>query len=88
MTITPDISLAYPDTDRNRESKMLRLALKYAFEVYGAKKVTLGVFENNEAAYHCYKAAGFKDVVLDETETYSVIDEVWICREMEAESDT
>ena len=73
---------------KGQGKEMLRLALKYAFEVYGAKKVTLGVFENNEAAYHCYKAAGFKDIVLDETETYSVIDEVWICREMEAESDT
>ena len=64
---------------------MLRLALKYAFEVYGAEKVTLGVFENNEAAYHCYKAAGFKDVVLDETETYEVMGEEWKCKEMAIE---
>ena len=45
---------------------MLQLGLKYANEIYGAKKVTLGVFENNTAAYHCYKAVGFKDVILDE----------------------
>lgn len=32
--------------------KMLQLGLKYAKEKYAAKKVSLGVFENNEAAYH------------------------------------
>lgn len=41
--------------------KMLQLALKYAFEVYGARKVTLGVFVNNPSAHHCYSAVGFAD---------------------------
>ena len=45
------------------------MGLRYAFDIYGAKKVSLGVFENNESAYYCYKAAGFKDVILDEIET-------------------
>ena len=62
--------------------EMLKLGLKYAFDVYGAKKVSLGVFENNEPAYYCYKAVGFKDVILDETETYKVLDEEWKCIEM------
>ena len=39
--------------------KMLTLAIKYAFDIFGAQKVTLGVFDNNESAYYCYKAAGF-----------------------------
>lgn len=39
--------------------QMLQLAVKYAFEIYGAEKITLGVFDNNESAYHCYKAVGF-----------------------------
>ena len=43
---------------------MLKLALKYAFEIYGANRVSLGVFENNKSAYYCYKAAGFEDVFL------------------------
>lgn len=64
---------------------MLKLGLKYAKEIYGAKKVTLGVFENNPAAYYCYKAAGFNDVILDSTETYHVLGEDWNCLEMEAE---
>lgn len=62
---------------------MLRLGLKFAFEIYGAKRVTLGVFENNESAYHCYKAVGFKDVVLEKTETYTVLGEEWKCLELE-----
>lgn len=41
--------------------KMLTLAIKYAFDIYGAEKVTLGVFDNNEPAYYCYKAAGFME---------------------------
>lgn len=65
--------------------RMLQLGLKYAKEIYGAKKVSLGVFENNEPAYHCYKAVGFKDIVLDETETYHVLDEDWKCLELEIE---
>lgn len=62
--------------------EMIRLALDYAFEVYGAKRVSLGVFENNEPAYYCYKAAGFKDIIADETETYIVLNEEWRCKEM------
>ena len=61
---------------------MLRLGTKFAFELYGAKRVSLGVFENNPAAYHCYKAAGFDDVILDSPETYCVMDEEWKCKEL------
>lgn len=65
--------------------EMLKIALKYAFEIYGANRVSLGVFENNEPAYNCYKAAGFGDVILDEPETYQVLDEEWKCKEMAIE---
>lgn len=41
--------------------QMLLLAQKYAFELFGAEKITLGVFENNQPAYLCYKAAGFAE---------------------------
>ena len=61
---------------------MLQLGLKFVFEIYGAKKVSLGVFENNLPAYYCYKAVGFNDVVLDTTETYCVLGEEWKCKEM------
>ena len=64
---------------------MLELGLKYAFDIYGAKKVSLGVFENNLSAYYCYKAVGFEDVVLDTVETYSVLGEEWKCRALMVE---
>lgn len=63
--------------------KMLQLGLKYAKEIYRAKKVSLGVFENNEPAYHCYKAVGFKDVVQEEIETYHILGEDWKCLVLE-----
>ncbi len=61
---------------------MLQQGLKYAFEIYGAKSVSLGVFENNTSAYHCYKSVGFEDVILDTTETYCVLGEEWQCKEL------
>lgn len=63
--------------------KMLQLGIKYAKEIYGAKKVSLGVFENNEPAYYCYKAVGFQDVSLEKTEEYQVLGETWNCLELE-----
>ena len=62
---------------------MLQLGLTFAKEVFGAKKVSLGVFRNNEAAYYCYKAAGFEDVVLEEVEKHQVLAEEWDCLELE-----
>ena len=41
--------------------QMLTLAVKYAFEIFGAEKLTLGVFENNTPADQCYKAVGFEE---------------------------
>lgn len=62
---------------------MLQLGLVYAKGIFGAKKVSLGVFENNEQAYHCYKAAGFRDVLLNEVEKYTVLGDEWCCLELE-----
>ena len=63
--------------------KMLSLGLKYAKEIFGAQKVSLGVFENNESAYYCYKSVGFKDITLDEIEKYNVLGEEWKSLELE-----
>ncbi len=62
---------------------MLQLGVKFAKDIFGAKKVTLGVFENNESAYYCYKAVGFKDIILENTEMYTVLGEDWKCLELE-----
>lgn len=65
--------------------EMLRLGLSYAFEICGAKRVSLGVFENNAPAYHCYKAAGFQDVIREKTEIYRIMNEDWKCLELRVE---
>ena len=64
---------------------MLQLGLRYAFEIYGAKRVGLGVFENNPSAYHCYKAVGFRDVALD---AYRILDEDWKVLELTIDNKT
>lgn len=66
--------------------EMLQLALKYAFEILKVKKVTLGVFENNPAAYWCYKSVGFSEVTTEKKEYYHVLNEDWKCIEMEVEN--
>ncbi len=66
---------------------MLQLGLKFVFDIYGAKKVSLGVFENNPQAYYCYKAVGFRDVVLDTTKKYSILGEEWTCKELIMENE-
>ena len=62
---------------------LVSMAIKYAFETLGATKVSLGVFENNPSAIHCYEAAGFHRVSLPETENYECLGETWNCIEME-----
>ncbi|MBQ9015989.1 MAG: GNAT family N-acetyltransferase [Firmicutes bacterium] len=49
---------------------MLRQGLSYAFTIYQAKRVSLGVFEQNRPAFACYSAIGFTRT--GETETYSI----------------
>lgn len=63
--------------------EMISISLKYAFEILKAEKVTLGVFENNIAAYNCYKAAGFKDAKVSDCEYYNILGESWKCLELE-----
>ncbi|MCH5296342.1 MAG: GNAT family N-acetyltransferase [Ruminococcus sp.] len=57
--------------------KMIQLALEYAFRIAGAEQVTIGVFENNKSAYHCYKAAGFHDVHQEQQEVCELFGENW-----------
>lgn len=62
--------------------EMISLALRYAFEIFGAAKVTIGVFNNNLSAYRCYKSAGFKDVEA-EKEVCEFFGEKWQITELE-----
>lgn len=58
-------------------------ALKYAFDKLTTDKVTLGVFENNTPAIHCYLSCGFKIVEKEIVESYQCMGENWNCIEME-----
>ena len=62
---------------------MLELGLKYAFEILGVEKVTIGVFENNIPAYKCYKSIGFNEIVTDKYEIENINGED--CRIIELE---
>ena len=62
---------------------LVSMAVKYAYEELGAPKVSLGVFENNPFAIHCYEAAGFHRVSRPEAESYQCLGETWNCIEME-----
>lgn len=61
--------------------QMLSLGLEYAFRLYGAKKLSLGVFTNNPGAYHCYKAVGFRET--GSVSSYKIGEESWECIELE-----
>ena len=52
---------------------MLRMGLSYAFSVYQAKRVSLGVYEQNIPAVSCYRGIGF--VPTGRTESYTILGE-------------
>ena len=65
---------------------MVQQALKFAGGILGMDRATLGVFENNPAARHCYEAAGFaaegttQDAFRYRGESWAVIDMAAKCR--------
>ena len=60
--------------------QMLQLAIQKAKQEYGAKKITLGVFNNNPSALHCYESVGFQVIG---TDSYFIDGEEWTGKEME-----
>ena len=60
--------------------QMLQMAIQKATHEFGAKKITLGVFDNNPSAFHCYESVGFKVIG---TDSYSIDGEEWTGKEME-----
>lgn len=57
--------------------RMIQMAMRYAFDMLKAEKITLGVFDNNPSAYYCYKAAGFKEIPMKEDIVFEVLGEKW-----------
>lgn len=64
---------------------LINEAIKYAKTTLNAKEINLGVFENNESAYYCYKSVGFKEIRIDKN-VMQFEDEMWNCIEMELEN--
>lgn len=62
---------------------MIQMAVRYAFDMLKAEKITLGVFDNNLSAYHCYKAAGFNEIPMEQDFVYEILGEKWKCIELE-----
>lgn len=75
------------DSKRGRGygKKMLQMAIRYAFDMLKAEKITLGVFENNPSAYYCYKAAGFRELSTGKSFMIEILGEQWKCIELEVE---
>lgn len=70
-----ELRFGYAIVDSSRRGQgigkaMLSAGLVYAFEVYGAERVSLGVYEKNENAIACYSAIGFRNT--GAIETYEV----------------
>ena len=63
--------------------KMIQMAIRYAFDMLKAEKITLGVFANNPSAYYCYQAAGFKEIPQKEDIVFEILGEKWKCIELE-----
>ncbi len=56
--------------------EMLKLAVKYAFEIAKADAVQLNVFSENPSAKNCYQKVGFKERTLTEN-VFTFKDESW-----------
>ena len=63
--------------------RMLQMAIRYAFDMLKAEKITLGVFENNPSAYYCYQAAGFREISMEKEFIFEILGEQWKCIELE-----
>ena len=79
-----EVRIGFIIVNPNRRGKGLGkatvdLGLRFAFDLYGAKRVSLGVFEDNLSAYHCYKAAGFRESEGIAAETVLIEDTPWVC---------
>lgn len=80
------VRLGYVIIDDSRRGQglgkeMIKLALEYSFGIMKAKKVTIGVFAENQAALGCYLSAGFRDTGVSEKFRFN--DEEWNCMELE-----
>ncbi len=65
---------------RGYGKEMLTLAIRFGFEILKAETITLGVFDNNEAARRCYLSVGFRET--GEVRHVHILGEDWRCLEL------
>ena len=63
--------------------QMLRMAVEYATHFLKAKKITIGVLDNNPGALRCYLAVGFREVHQAEPVYYDLLGQRIRCIELE-----
>ena len=63
--------------------RMLGMAVRYAAEFLKAKKITIGVLENNPGALRCYLGVGFREVPQTEPVYYDLLGQRVKCIELE-----
>ncbi len=63
--------------------EMVSAAVRYVFDYFKAKKVTIGVFEQNSAARRCYESCGFTESSVKKPEIYKLKCGEWKCLELE-----
>lgn len=64
-------------------SRMMRGALRYAFNILKVERVTVCVFDNNPAAIACYRKCGYKESTPPNVEMFEFFGEKWCYREFE-----
>ena len=70
--------------NRGYGKEMLLLGIKYVKENLSAHRIDLGVFANNDSAWHCYEAVGFREYGRRKCELPIG---VWECIDMEIFTD-
>ena len=63
--------------------QMLGMAVEYATHFLKAKKITIGVLENNPGALRCYLAVGFRETEQTEPVYYNLLGQRIRCIELE-----
>ncbi len=74
VVVNPDIR------GKGYGKQMLTLGIEYVKEHLGAKRITLGVFSNNDKARYCYESVGFREYKRKDSQLQIGI---WECIDME-----
>ena len=63
--------------------RMLQMAIRYAADFLKAKRITIGVLDNNPGALRCYLGVGFREAPQSEPVYYDLLGQHIRCIELE-----